>query len=124
QCDLFVWTTTDAQLTAARAAVGDRAQPYEQRPDAVAPRPDREQQYYLHKSPLRFVPMTRAQATRANAAMRGGGEQWRRYLSPRQLDWLRLVRAAPKQEWPVAQGAPMPAAVTAFTRAASKSRQR
>jgi len=118
KCDLFVWTSTDAQLAAARKVVGGRAEPFAQVEARDSERLDKEQQYYLYKSPLRYVPMTRAQATRANAAMRGG--DWKRYLSPRQLQWLASVRKAPKQAWPVAQGVPMDRAVKAFRRAATK----
>lgn len=120
KCDLFVWTTTDAQLEAARRAVGDRAQAYASRDPAEPPRRDEEQQYYLHKSPLRFVPMTRAQATRVNAALRREPDNARRWLSPQQRRWLDQVQAAPDTRWPVAHGVPLPAAVTALRRAAEK----
>lgn len=120
KCDLFVWTTTDAQLAAARKLVGDRAQPYAKMKAQQAPRRDKEQQYYLYKSPLRFVPMTTAQTTRVNASMRARGQGWRAYLSPRQLQWLAQVQAGPKKQWPVAQGVPFGDAVAAFERAAKK----
>ena len=120
KCDLFVWTTTNAQLEAARRAVGERAQAYASRKPAEPPRRDEEQQYYLHKSPLRFVPMTRAQATRVNAALRRGPDKVRRWLSPQQRRWLDQVQAAPKTRWPVAHGVALPAAVAALRRAAEK----
>lgn len=120
KCDLFVWTTTDAQLTAARRAVGDRAQPYADVAAARAERLDKEQQYYLFKSPLRYVPLTRPQATRVNAALGRGQEGWERLLSPRQRAALQQVRAAPKKRWPVAQGVPLRAAFAALDRAAAK----
>ena len=120
KCDLFVWTTTDAQLTAARRAVGDRAQPYADIAAARAERPDKEQQYYLFKSPLRYVPLTRPQATRVNAALGRGHKGWERLLSPRQRAALQQVRAAPERRWPVAQGVPLRAAFAAFDRAAAK----
>ncbi|MFN3243637.1 MAG: hypothetical protein ACE37K_19180 [Planctomycetota bacterium] len=117
QCDLFVWTSTDAQLAKARKVIGDRARLYANTKERELARLDKEQQYYLYKSPLRHVPMTRAQATRVNAAMRG--DNWRSHLSPRQLQWLEQVRKAPKKAWPVAQGVPMDRAVQAFVRAAA-----
>lgn len=118
KCDLFVWTSTAAQLAAARKVVGNRAQPFAKVESRRSERRDKEQQYYLYKSPLRYVPMTTAQATRANAAMRGGS--WRSYLSPRQLGWLEQVRKAPKKAWPVAQAVPMEQAVKAFERATKR----
>ena len=120
RCDLFVWTTTDAQLTAARRAVGDRAQPYADIAAARAERPDKEQQYYLFKSPLRYVPLTRPQATHVNAALGRGHKGWERMLSPRQRAALQQVRTAPKKRWPVAQGVPLRAAFAAFDHAAAK----
>jgi len=120
QCDLFVWTTTDAQLDAARRAVGERAQAYATREPLQPARQDSEQQHYLHKSPLRFVPMTRPQATRVNAALRRGPAGASRWLSPAQRRWLELVKETPDKPWPVAQGVPLQAAVTAFRRAAAK----
>ena len=88
-------------------------------------RVDKEQQYYLYKSPLRYVPMTAAQRTRINAAIgaRGGyaanaGDAWRRFLSPRQVVWLQQVEASPQKEWPVAQGVSMARAIVALERAA------
>ncbi len=120
KCDLFVWTTTASQLGAARATVGDRAAPYDEVEARDEERPDKEQHYYLFQSPLRRLPMTAAQATKVNAALRGGGEAWRTYLSPRQLAWLEELRAAPKRPWPVAQGVSMKDAVEAFARAREK----
>lgn len=123
KCDLFVWTSTDAQLAAARKVVGKRAQPFAAVADRKSERRDKEQQYYLYKSPLRFVPMTVAQRTRINAAIRSGGgygasqgKAWRRFLSPRQLEMLQAVEAAPKKKWPVAQGVPLSDAIGAFLR--------
>ena len=118
KCDLFVWTSTDAQLKSAQAVIGDRAQDFATVAAKDSERADKEQQYYLYKSPLRFVPMTIPQRTRVNAALRGGGKSWRRYLSPRQLRWLERVKADPKKKWPVAQGVSLPKAAAAFERAA------
>jgi len=124
KCDLFVWTSTDAQLAAAKRVVGDRARDYASVDDKRSERLDKEQQYYLYKSPLRFVPMTIAQRTRINAAIRTGGgyaakggKAWRPFLSPRQLGWLRQIEATPKKKWPVAQGLPMAEAAAAFAAA-------
>jgi len=120
RCDLFVWTTTPAQQKAAREAVGERAQRFEDVPARDRERRDKEQHYYLFKSPLRRLPMTAAQATKVNAALRGGGDAYRAYLSPGQLAWLKELKDAPKKPWPVAQGVPMAAAVRAFLRVRSR----
>ena len=125
KCDLFVWTSPDAQLAAAERVVGARAQRFRDVAAKSKERVDKEQQYYLYKSPLRYVPMTAAQRTRINAAIgaRGGyaanaGDAWRRFLSPRQVVWLQQVEASPQKGWPVAQGVSMARAIVALERAA------
>lgn len=133
QCDRFVYTTSDAQLRLARAAVGERARALASvTADGAALRADDEQQYYLLQAPLRSVPMTATQAARINAAMRPAGDApvdaapsedgWRRWLSPRQLEHLQQVRAAPDAGWPLAIGVPMAEAVAAFERVAARAR--
>ena len=123
KCDLFVWTSTDAQLISAKKVVGERAQAFARVADKHLERRDKEQQYYLYTSPLRYVPMTAAQRTRINAAIGSAGgygsdnvRGWRRYLSPRQQGMLARIEAAPKKPWPVAQGVPMARALAAFER--------
>ena len=113
------------QLAAAERVVGARAQRFRDVAAKSKERVDKEQQYYLYKSPLRYVPMTAAQRTRINAAIgaRGGyaanaGDAWRRFLSPRQVVWLQQVEASPQKEWPVAQGVSMARAIVALERAA------
>lgn len=54
--------------------------------------------YYLRRSLLRFVPMTRLQATRCNGAL-GTRKDPEEYLSPRQLELFRVIRAHPKAGW-------------------------
>ncbi|MFK7741006.1 MAG: hypothetical protein AB8H80_11855 [Planctomycetota bacterium] len=120
KCDVFVLTTTEAQQAAAKKVVGARAKRFASVLAAGAPRRDKEQQYYLHKSALRYVPMTAAQATRVNAAKRSGGDGFRAYLSPHQLEWLRWIEGEPKAPWPVAQGVPLAAAVQALRRVRAK----
>lgn len=130
-CDRTVWTTTDAQRELARASLGDRAVPASSLTGDQRPRPDREQQYYLLQTPLRFVPLTRAQATRLNAAVGAAGlgadekataNDWRTWLSPAQQKQLALVRAHPDHAWPQALGQPIAAATLAFESAANRLR--
>lgn len=80
-CMHAVFTTTDAQQTAASAVVGTLA-----RRAATSMKPSADDtKYRLARSPYRDVPMTPTQASRVNAALSGDGdaEHW---LSPRQLE--------------------------------------
>ena len=45
-------------------------------------RMDKEQKYYLLQTPLKGLPMSKAQACRVNASIKG---DWKQYLSPSQL---------------------------------------
>jgi hypothetical protein len=74
-CALRVFPRSDAQLELARAKVGDAAE----RTDAKL-RLVEDQKYYLGRTALRFVPMTRVQATRISADLENAAN----YLSPRQ----------------------------------------
>jgi hypothetical protein len=65
----------------------------------LSPSP-KDDKYRLRRSLYRFVPMTRAQASKVNAAL-GRSSDPRRWLSPRQLRLLRRVEARPKAGWPV-----------------------
>ena len=83
-CALAVFTTTTEQRDLARRRVGERARPVEGEPRWV-----KDQKYYLARTPLRHVPMTRLQAARINADL----ENAEAYLSPRQRRVLAAVRA-------------------------------
>lgn len=123
-CDRFVYTTTEAQQQVAAAKFGDRAKPATTIP-AGSLRADGEPQYYLRRTPLRFVPMTVTQATRLNAAMGAGRltkKSVRRWLSPRQIAWLELVQAKPDAGWPVAHRVEIGAARRAFAKVADSLR--
>lgn len=105
-CATNVWTTTTAQLAAAREAVGEAATRLQSEPRA-----DKEPKYYLLQTPFQHVPMTAAQAARCNAALapgaKGHPKQW---LSPRQLQVYRKVQQDREREWPVAVDVPITAA--------------
>ena len=79
-CTAQVYTTTEAQLKTARAAVGERALPLA---GAVRRSKDADQLYYLRKSSLRHLPLTSLQAVRVNSAL-GLGQDPYQWLSPRQ----------------------------------------
>ena len=86
ECALRVFPRDDAQLAISRASVGDAAE----RSDAEVRRVS-DQKYYLAQTSLRFVPMTRVQATRINADI----EHAAQYLSPRQRRILAAATADP-----------------------------
>lgn len=93
-CDQRVFATSDAQLATARARIGERAVRFD--PKAQGKLRDveaTERLYYLGRSPLRFVPLTRKQARQVNAALgarvlgtaaAGPRAEPESYLSPRQ----------------------------------------
>lgn len=69
-CDQRVFATTDAQLTAAAALVGERAQRFELgAPGELRVAQASDQLYYLGRSPLRYLPLTPMQARQVNAAL-------------------------------------------------------
>lgn len=86
KCALRVFPRNTAQLRIARAKVGQAAE----RSDARTQRAS-DQKYYLAQSALRFVPMTRVQATRINADMQHAAD----YLSPRQRRIWAAAEASP-----------------------------
>ena len=64
--------------------------------------------YYLKKSPLQFVPMSEAQASRVNAALATGSfEAAARWLSPRQRRIAKAAKNAPGAGWRSAVGVPL-----------------
>ena len=60
-------------------------------------RPDKEPKYYLLQTNLRHLPMTGLQAARVNASVREG--DFKRFLSPGQLDALKAIQAHPDAGW-------------------------
>lgn len=101
-CATIVATRDSEQHGLATARVGERAVRTDE-----AVRADGEPHYYLLKSKLSALPLTEAQATRVNASLEG---DWRRWLSPRQLEQAeallegRSLPEAPGRDgpaWPV-----------------------
>lgn len=99
-CASRVFARNAAQLAQARTLVGSSAV----RSDEPL-RPDKEPKYYLLHSDYRFIPMTATQASRVNSALgrKAGPDE---FLSPRQLELLKAVRANAHASWPLAAGAP------------------
>lgn len=92
-CAVRVFTKSKEQQGIAEKIVGNAAQFSNEA--AIA---DPEPKYYLSQTLLRFVPMTETQAARVNAAI-GQGRDPKRFLSPRQNEFLRLIKDSPKAGW-------------------------
>lgn len=75
-------------------------------------KPDSAPKYYLSNTEYRHVPMTELQACRVNAALGRGaaGGDASRYLSPRQVELLNMVKAKPDAGWPNVVGTDIAAA--------------
>lgn len=71
-----------------------------------------DQKYYLRQTPLRFIPMSAAQAARVHASAQAGDAE--RWLSPRQMAAAEIVRAAPDAQWEDLVGVPPADAWTRF----------
>ncbi len=78
KCCSKVYARTDAQLEAANGVI-DASRTDE----AIKLAKDSDRKYYLTKSPLRYLPMTPAQATKVNAAL-AAKAPYTTFLSPRQ----------------------------------------
>lgn len=93
QCANKVFTLTDPQQAIAKKIIKDRAMGTQEKM-----RPDKEPKYYLSKTLLRFVPMTRMQFTKINAQLKSKNHL--DLLSPRQIKVLEAVKKNPKKPWP------------------------
>jgi hypothetical protein len=95
-CTERVWVAEDAALASARELVGERAQILPGEPRAAEAS---DEQYYLGRSPLRFLPLTPLQAQRLNSALGSAGTP-EEVLSPRQTQLAlridRLFQADPR----------------------------
>jgi hypothetical protein len=109
ECAQHVYATTDAQLAAARARVGERARRLEAAPRAAK---GSDQLYYLRRSPLRFVPLSPSQARRVNGALGlpEGGHPLE-LLSPRQRALAEAVAKALAEDDEALDGLERPAAL-------------
>ena len=98
ECAIRVFTRSDNHYEIAMQEIGERAVRSDQPIRIVE-----DQQYYLGRTELRYVPMTRTQATRVNADV-SDAERW---LSPRQLELLRDAKRNPDPNRPVVMGLPL-----------------
>jgi len=115
QCAKHVFTQSDDQQSTAAREVGDAAVRC-----ADALRPDQEPKYFLAATPLKYLPMTATQACRVNSAIRENQDP-SKYLSPRQVEVLERIKAAPYRDWKLAIGVDLKKAWEAAKRAESKS---
>ena len=111
QCDQAVFATGDEQLALARGRVGERARRLEGEPRVAK---DSDQLYYLLQSPLRFLPLTPAQARQVNGALGTQGDP-AAYLSPRQVALLASVERAYAEDPESFDGLERPAGDEALT---------
>lgn len=63
-------------------------------------RVDKDEQYYLKKSPYRFLPLADIQRTKINSAL-AKGEEAQVYLSPNQQKWLKLIAQKNQKDLPI-----------------------
>ncbi len=93
-CADRVFAHSDAQLTVARKKLGDRAvRTDESARDAKIS----DRKWHLQRSPLRWLPLTAAQAARVNADL-GAGRDGTRWLSARQRDLAQRIEAAAQRD--------------------------
>jgi hypothetical protein len=91
-CASTVFAHSRQQLAMAKKAVGRNAVMLPPKSDY---RPVRytEQKYHLRRTALRYLPMTPIQLAKVNAAV-VGRKNFRRYLSPRQLELTKKIQTA------------------------------
>ena len=88
-----IFTRTDKQHSQAAPLFGTAA-----RSTLQAVRPDKEQKYYLSKTPLKYIPMSPSQASRVNAAIASHADSLQ-FLSPRQILLLKIIENSPDAKW-------------------------
>jgi hypothetical protein len=109
-CALHVYTHSDTQAAAARAAVGSRAKPLTAPMRAAEAS---EYLYHLQHSNLRFVPLTELQATRVNADLSQSRDPLH-WLSPRQRALAQRIAEALKAQPKLLDGLHRPATAGAL----------
>ena len=102
----------DRQLAVAGQRLGDRAV----RTDARArDASDSDRKFHLQRSPLRYLPLTPAQAARINSDLAAGRDP-RRWLSPRQIELAARIAAESRRDSGVLAGLVPPVAVADLPR--------
>lgn len=93
KCASHVYTENQTQTLLAEKVIGENSTSKKSKF-----RLDKEPKYYLSKSVYRFIPMTQFQATKVNVKI-GNRHSPDEYLSPRQLDLLKVIKKHPKKKW-------------------------
>lgn len=96
QCASTVFAHNDKQLAIAKKLVGRDAVLI---PPANKRRPVSytEQKYHLRRTHLRYLPLSPIQLAKVNAAV-SARKDYRRYFSPRQVEWEKQIYAALKKD--------------------------
>jgi len=99
RCATRVYFESESQKKAAETVLGQNAFALNGKM-----REDKDNKYYLSRTPLRYLPMTETQACRVNAALAKKVDA-HQFLSPRQNELLGVIQSAKKATWPEAIGA-------------------
>ncbi|MEM1323067.1 MAG: VPGUxxT family thioredoxin-like (seleno)protein, type 2 [Bacteroidota bacterium] len=92
-CASHVYSLDDSQKEIAAKKIGKKSVS-----DAESFRLDREPKYYLSKTHYQYVPMTPLQASRVNSLI-GERKSPLAFLSPRQQEMAKYIRAHSQQQW-------------------------
>jgi len=90
QCTNAIYGHSDTQMVAARSLLAERAKPAKSN---MKEAPASDQNYFLQKSELCYLPLTPVQAMKLNSAL-GLQKDVERWLSPRQIALLPQIKAA------------------------------
>ena len=108
-CASSAFPMNAAEMKIAQKHYGDRAAMFSGKVRVV-----KDTKYYLKRTPLQYVPMTEAQASRVNGNVQGA-EAW---LSPSQLRFLATIKKHPDARWKSVVGEPLS---TAWSQVAAKA---
>lgn len=106
----IAFAADEHQLAAARRRLGERARRTDDRARDAG---DTDRKYHLQRSPLRWLPLTPAQAARINADL-AAGHDGRRWLSPRQIELAGRIEAETQRNSRALTGLAPPASMAEF----------
>jgi len=93
RCNSHIYTNDSREKAIAKKVVGEGSISNESKF-----RLDKDVKYYLSRTHYRYVPMTEMQAAKVNSQI-GRGKPFTDYLSPRQIDLAKKIKANPNMEW-------------------------
>jgi thioredoxin family protein len=100
----------ERQLAAARGRLGEHARRTDERARDAA---EADRKYHLQRSPLRWLPLTPAQAARINADL-AAGHDGQRWLSPRQVELAGRIEAVSRRDSGALAGLAPPTSAAEF----------